>query len=130
MINPEEYLSEEAVVEFDRIVREYESPLRRKRTLRWAAGIAAAAAVALAVILPLRKTTETPLSPVVIAEGIGHLMDINSGMIESINAVPKGSKALVTLKMKDGKEYCYMMTYDKDSGATSLVAVNDNPKRK
>ena len=125
MIDPQKYLSDEAVAEFDRIVSEYESPLRRKRTLSWAAGIASAAAVALAVILPLRKTEETPLSPVVIAEGIGQLMDINSGMVESINAVPQGSKALISVRLTDGSEYYYIMSYDGDAGTTSLVAVND-----
>ena len=121
----EKYLSESAVEEFDRIVQEYERPLKRRRILRWVSGIAAAAAVALGIILPLKKEEETPLSPVVIAEGIGQLMDINSGEVESISAVPQGSKALVTLKLRDGSEYYYMMTYNEDSGTTSLVAIND-----
>lgn len=128
MIDPEKYLSDEAVDEFDRIVNEYERPMKRRRTLRWAAGIAAAAAMALAVFLPLRKTEETPLSPVVIAEGIGQLMEINSGMVESINAVPQGSKALISVRLTDGSEYYYIMSYDGDAGTTSLVAVNDHTK--
>lgn len=121
----EKYLSESAVEEFDRIVREYEKPLRRRRIFRWASGIAAAAVVALGIILPSKKEEETPLSPVVIAEGIGQLMDINSGEVESISAVPQGSKALVTLKLRDGSEYYYIMTYNEDAGTTSLVAIND-----
>ena len=121
----EKYLSESAVEEVDRIVQEYERPLKRRRILRWVSGIAAAAAVALGIILPSKKEEETPLSPVVIAEGIGQLMDINSGEVESISAVPQGSKALVTLKLRDGSEYYYMMTYNEDAGTTSLVAIND-----
>lgn len=121
----EKYLSESAVEEFDRIVQEYERPLKRRRILRWVSGIAAAAVVALGIILPSKKEEETPLSPVVIAEGIGQLMDINSGEVESISAVPQGSKALVTLKLRDGSEYYYMMTYNEDAGTTSLVAIND-----
>ena len=125
MTEPEKYLSDEAVAEFDRIVNGYERFLSRRRALRWAAGIAAAAAVALGIILPSKTEKEPPLSPVVIAEGIGQLMDINSGEVESISAVPQGSRALVTLKLKDGSEYYYMMTYNEDAGTTSLVAIND-----
>ena len=125
MTDPEKYLSDEAVAEFDRIVGEYERPFTRRKVVRLAAGIAAAAAVALGIILPLKKEEETPLSPVVIAEGIGQLMDINSGEVDSISAVPQGAKALVTLKLRDGSEYYYMMTYNEDSGTTSLVAIND-----
>lgn len=125
MTDPEKYLSDEAVAEFDRIVGEYERPFIRRKVVRLAAGIAAAAVVALGIILPSKKEEETPLSPVVIAEGIGQLMDINSGEVESISAVPQGSKALVTLKLRDGSEYYYMMTYNEDAGTTSLMAIND-----
>lgn len=117
-------LSDDGAGEFDRIASPNAIPLKTN-IFRWAAGIAAAAAVALGIILPSKKEEETPLSPVVIAEGIGQLMDINSGEVESISAVPQGSKALVTLKLRDGSEYYYMMTYNEDAGTTSLVAIND-----
>lgn len=117
-------LSDDGAGEFDRIASPNAIPLKTN-IFRWAAGIAAAAVVALGIILPSKKEEETPLSPVVIAEGIGQLMDINSGEVESISAVPQGSKALVTLKLRDGSEYYYMMTYNEDSGTTSLVAIND-----
>ena len=124
-IEGERLLSDDGEAEFDRIVNENKQSLNRRRVLRLAAGIAAAAVVALGIILPSKKEEETPLSPVVIAEGIGPLMDINSGEVESISAVPQGSKALVTLKLRDGSEYYYMMTYNEDAGTTSLVAIND-----
>ncbi|MBQ6254137.1 MAG: hypothetical protein IJK05_05770 [Bacteroidales bacterium] len=123
----EKYLSDEAVAEFDRIVGEYEKLLRRRRTLRWTAGLAAAVAVIISLVrfFPRESDVEIPISPVVIAEGIGHLMDINSGEVESINAVPQGSKAFVTLRLKNGSECYYLMSYDVESGSTSLVAINN-----
>lgn len=129
MMNLEKYLSDEAVAEFDRIVKEYERPLRKKRILRWTGGIAAtAAAVTLLMIIRPEARQEKPISPVVIAEGITELMDINSGAVESVSAVPQGSKALVTLKLKNGDELYYIMSYDDITGSTSLVAVNDISK--
>ncbi|MBR7005299.1 MAG: hypothetical protein IKI00_10080 [Bacteroidales bacterium] len=129
MMNLEKYLSDEAVAEFDRIVKEYERPLRKKRILRSTGGIAAtAAAVTLLMIIRPEARQEKPISPVVIAEGITELMDINSGVVESVSAVPQGSKALVTLKLKNGDELYYIMSYDDITGSTSLVAVNDISK--
>lgn len=128
-MNLEKYLSDEAVAEFDRIVKEYERPLRKKRILRSTGGIAAtAAAVTLLLAIRPEARKEKPISPVVIAEGITELMDINSGAVESVSAVPQGSKALVTLKLKNGDELYYIMSYDDNTGSTSLVAVNDISK--
>lgn len=125
MIEPEKYLSDEAVAEFDRIVNEYERPLRRKRLVRWAAGLAAAAAVALAVILPLRKVGEPPLSPLIIYEGISSLIEMNPEAVESVNAIPKGSKVLVTVHLKEGEERQFLLSHDEKTGTTSFTAFND-----
>lgn len=124
-------LSDEGADEYDRIATSKAIPLKMN-IFRWAAGIVAAAVVALGIILPLLNEKETPLSPVVIAEGIGQIMEmeIYSGKVESISAVPQGSKALITLKLRDGSEYYYMMTYNESAGAMALVAVNNNPKQK
>ena len=123
----EKYISDEAVAEFDRIVSDYEKPARRRRAIRWTAGLAAAAALVISLFsfIPRESPAESPISPVVIAESIGHLMDINSGEVESINAVPKGSKAFVTLRFKNGSECYYLMSYDVESGSASLVAINN-----
>ena len=126
MIDPEKYLSDEAVAEFDRIVCEYERPLRRRRTLRWTAGIAAAAAVT-ALVLSVNPDSgkEIPLSPVEIAEGIDQLMTLNPEDISSITAIPQGSKAILTARLKDGSECSYIMTIEEGSGTMSLVASNN-----
>ena len=125
MTDPEKYLSEEDVAEFDRIVGEYEKKLRRRRVLRWTAGIAAAAAVATLVLL-IRPDSgrEIPLSPVEIAEGIDQLMNLKPDEIVSITAIPQGSRAILTAQMKDGRECSYIMTIEEGTGNLSLVAVN------
>ena len=125
MIDPEKYLSDEAVAEFDRIVGEYERPLRRRIVLRWTAGIAAAAAVAVLFLLVNPNSgKETLLSPVEIAEGIDRLMNLKPDEITSITAIPQGSKAILTARLKDGSECSYIMAIEEGSGTMSLVAVN------
>ena len=125
MIDPEKYLSDEAVAEFDRIVDEYERPLRRRRVLRWTAGIAAAAVVALVLLVNPDSGKRDPISPVEIAEGIDRLMNLNPDEITSITAIPQGSKAILTAQLKDGRKCSYIMTIEEGTGNLSLVAVNN-----
>ena len=125
MTDPEIYLTDEAVAEFDRIVNGFEHSLQRRRTLRWATGIAAAAVVALAVILPVREAKEPPLSPLVIYEGISSLIEMNPEAVESVNAIPQGSKVLVTVHLKDGEERQFLLSHDENSGTISFTAYNN-----
>ena len=121
----EKYLSESAVEEFDRIVREYERPLKRRRIFRWVSGIAAtAAAVVLAVFIFRTPVEETPLSAVTIAETIGELMNLDEGNILSIEAKPQGSKAILTVNMKNGGTRTYIMTMEEETGATLLTQLS------
>ena len=117
-------LSDEGAKEFDRIA----SPnaiLLKTNIFRWAAGIAVvAAAVALFFILNSRIPQEKPISPVEIAEGIDQLMNLKPDDITSITAIPKGSRAILTAKLKDGSECSYIMTIEEGTGNLSLVAVN------
>ncbi len=117
-------LSDEGAKEFDRIAVPKASPLKMK-IFRWAGGIAAvAAAVALFFILNSRIPQEKPISPVEIAEGIDQLMNLKSDDITSITAIPQGSRAILTAKLKDGRECSYIMTIEEGTGNLSLVAVN------
>lgn len=121
----EKYLSESAVEEFDRIVREYERPLKRRRLFRWTSGIAAAAAaVVVAAFIFRTPAEETPLSAVTIAETIGELMNLDEGNILSIEAKPQGSKAILTVNMKNGGTRTYIMTMEEETGATLLTQLS------
>ena len=121
----EQYLSDEAVAEFDRIVSGYERPLRRRRVLRWTAGIAAAAFAALVMILTPGSDGDSQITPMEIAEGIDQLMNLKPEEISSITAIPKGSRVILTARLKDGSECSYIMTIEESSGTMSLVAVNN-----
>ena len=118
-----QYLSDEAAAEFDRIVGRHEKRLRRKRLSLWAGGIAAA--MIFVVVFKPMISNETPIDPVMVAEGITGLMNIDSDRIESIVAKPKGSKAIVIAYLKNGETRSYIMTTD-DSGWMTLTAVNIN----
>ena len=120
----EKYLSDEAVEQFDRIVEEYERPLRRRRAIRWLSGIAAAAIAAMILIIHPNSRKEVPLSTVEIAEGIEQLMNLNPNDITSVTAIPKGSKAILSAHLKDGSNCSYIMTIEEGSGTMSLVASN------
>ena len=108
---------------------EGQTAARRRRWLRWSIGIAVAAAL-LALVLLVRPRTETekPLSPIVIAESIQQMMQLRSDEIESVVATPSGSKAILTVHMKDGSCCSYILTYDEDEGAMSLLAYQ-NPSK-
>ncbi|MBR1538587.1 MAG: hypothetical protein IJ636_03675 [Bacteroidales bacterium] len=101
--------------------------VRRGRLLRWSAGIAAAAAAVLALVVFLRpaREQEPPISPVVIAEGIRQILLLSPDEIESVVATPSGSKAILTAYLKDGRSCSYILQYDEDEGTTSLFADNN-----
>ena len=65
-----------------------------------------------------------PTVTVEIAEGIDQLMNLKPDDITSITAIPKGSRAILTAKLKDGRECSYIMTIEEGTGNLSLVAVN------
>lgn len=109
--------------EFDQILAAGERN-RRRRILRRASlfGCALAASVALLFwLVPTRQTSGKTLTPTQIAEGIQQMMQLDIGGIESIEAVPKGSYAVLTARLSDGSTCSYILTYN-DEGATSLLA--------
>ena len=92
---------------------------------RWAFGtVAVAAAVILGVILFQNPVKETPISAVTIAETIGELMNLDEGNILSIEAKPQGSKAILTVNMKNGGTRTYIMTMEEETGATLLTKLS------
>ena len=87
--------------EFDAIVAAPASRPKLHLWRKWVLGIAVAAAVVTLVLL-LQKPAEKPLDPVVIAENIRQLMYLSPDQIESVTAKPDGSRAILTVHLKDG----------------------------
>ena len=113
---------EEREKEFDAIVAAPASRPMSHLWPRWALGIAAAAVLTLVWLL--FKPAEKPLDPVVIAENIRQLMYLSPDQIESVTAKPEGSRAILTVHLKDGSTCAYLLTSDEEAGTTSLVACN------
>lgn len=117
---------DETEEEFDRIVAEGRTAVRRRgRRLGWAVTLASAAAVALFLLLRPQAAPEKPISPVAIAEGIQQIFLLSADDIVSVDAIPSGSKAILTAHMKDGSAYSYLLTYNEEEGTTSLLACNN-----
>lgn len=112
-------------VEFDRIIAKNEG---KRRLVRWSAftGVVSAAAVALVFwLIHASVPSAQPLTPVQIAEGIQQMMLLDIGDIESIEAVPKDSYAIITARLKDGSTCSYIMKCDEVEGTTILLAYNN-----
>ena len=116
-------LSDEGADEFDKIAASGATRPKR-RVFRWVSGIAAAAAVTFAIILPIRKS-EPQISPLVIYEGISSLIKMNPEIVESVNAIPQGNKVLEKKKKKNGDERKFLLSYDEQKGTTSFSAYNN-----
>ena len=122
----ERYL-DDAETEFDRILAAGER--KRKAVLRTAllGGALAAASVALLLwLVPARQAPENPLTPIQIAEGIQRLMLLDIGDIDSVVAVPRGSHAILTARMKDGSTCSFLLKCNDVEGTTTLFAYTEN----
>ena len=114
--------------DFDRILAEGESK-RRRMIIRWSAvaGAACAAAVALLLwLVPTRQAPENPMTPLQIAEGIQQLMLLDIGEVDSIEAIPKDSYAILTAHLKDGSTCSFILKCNEVEGTTTLLAYTDN----
>ena len=121
-------LYDEGAAEFDRILAEGESK-RRRKVIRWSAlaGTACAAAVSLLLwLVPARKASENPLTPIQIAEGIQQMMLLDIGEVDSIVATPKDSYAILTARLKDGSTCSYILKCNDAEGTATLLAYTDN----
>ena len=123
----ERYL-DNSEAEFDRVLAVGERR-RHRRTMRWAAGFATACAAAVALVfwlVPTRQATESTLTPLQIAAGIQQMMLLNIGDIQTIEATPEGSHAILTAHLKDGTSCSYIMKCDEVDGTTTLLAYKNN----
>ena len=116
--------------EFDQILAKGE---RKSRIVRWSAlaGIACAAAIALFFwLVPATPSSGEMMTPVQIAEGIQQMMLLDIGDIESIEAVPKDSYAILTAHLKDGSSCSYILKCNEVEGTTTLLAYNNIKTKK
>ena len=122
----ERYL-DDSEAEFDRVLAAGERK-RHRRTMRWAAGFATAcAAIALVLwLMTSRQAAESPLTPIQIAAGIQQMMLLDIGDVQSIEATPEGSHAILTAHLKDGTSCSYIMKCDEVEGTTTLLAYNNH----
>ena len=116
--------------EFDRILAE--DGRKRRNVRRWSLlGIACAAAIALFFwLVPAVPSSGDLMTPVQIAEGIQQMMLLDIGDIESIEAVPKDSYAILTAHLKDGSSCSYILKCDEVEGTTTLLAYNNKKTKK
>ena len=121
----EQYLDDSAT-EFDRILAAGE---RKRKVIRRTVWLGAAVAAAVALVLwlvPAHQAPEKPLTPIQIAEGIQQMMLLDIGDIDSIVAMPNGSHAILTARLKDGSTCSFILKCNDAEGTTTLLAYTDN----
>lgn len=115
-----EALSEEGVVEFDRIVgNQRRKPIRH--AIFYAAGIAAAALLFIVLHATVPKAPD--FTPLEIAEEMNALMNIGMEEIESISAKPSGRNILITAYLKDGSSSTFLMSRNPETGGLQLLSM-------
>lgn len=115
------YLSDESEAEFDRIV--VRGTRRRRRGLLCGTMLAAAASAALVLALRPAGGNEE-FGGMEIAEGIEHILELDSGSVESVTARPDGDRVVLTAVMKDGSRCSYVMSREEGTSAVSITATN------
>ena len=98
----------------------------RKRDIRQISlaitAIAACIALMVMFIIP-RSDQEFTVTEV--AENMNILMEMNNQDVESIVAEPKGTRVILTAKLKDGSSTTFVMVRNRRDGSTRIVAQND-----
>lgn len=116
-------LSDEGVEEYDRIVSETKQNPKRipLRWMTWAGGIAASIALLL-MLSPI--STSSKVNTAEIAQCIQQVMNLDMEDMVSISATPVDDYVWVKAELKDGSTKTFIMSKDKEMGATSLLAIN------
>ena len=120
----EQYL-EDSSASFDSILDRGE----RKRNGRIAVLVGTALAACIALVLwlaPTHQSSNNQLTPIQIAEGIQQMMLLDIGDIESIEATPADSYAILTAHLKDGNTCSYILKCNDEEGTTTLLAYTNN----
>ena len=102
------------------------SDMERKKDIRHISltitTIAACIALMIMFIIPRSGNEFTPIE---IAENINILMELNVQDVESIVAEPKGTRVILTAKMKDGSSSTFIMVRNRKDGSTRILAQNN-----
>ena len=120
----EEYIARLILLDYPKA--EVLSDPERKKDIRQISlaitAIAACIALMVMFILP-RGGNEFTVTE--IAENMSILMEMNNQDVESIVAEPKGTRVILTAKLKDGSSTTFIMVRDRKDGSTRIVAQND-----
>ena len=102
------------------------SDSERKRDIRQIslAITAIAACIALMVMFIIPRSDQE-FTVTEIAENMNILMEMNNQDVESIVAEPKGTRVILTAKLKDGSSTTFVMVRNRRDGSTRIVAQND-----
>lgn len=102
------------------------SDSERKRNIRQIcmAISAIAACIALFAIFA-NPFASNPFTAVEIAENINILMEMNTQDVDSIVAVPKGSRVMLTVSMKDGNTSSFVLVRNRRDGSTRILSQNN-----
>ena len=115
-------LFDEGVDEYDRVVKETSSKIKRTsvRWIAWVSGIAAT----IALFFMLNATPSSSLPDTTeIAQSIQQMMNLDTDGIVSISAVPVDECVWIKAKLEDGTVKTFILSKDKED-TTSLLAVN------
>lgn len=118
-------LSDKGVKEFDRIINESKPKAKQTslRVITWISVIAASIAL-LFVIYPATTYTSNVPNTLEITQSIQQIMNLEMNDVVSVTASPVDEYVWVKAELKDGSTKIFIMSKDKETDATSLLAIN------
>lgn len=111
-----------AVKEFDAIM---DSRRRRTKLVKWVCGAVAAVAVIVSAGALFPHSDSCAFDGMEIAQGIEHIISLDTENVSSVTARPKGRNIILTVQMNDGTQYAYLMTKDGGTSAISITAMSN-----
>ncbi len=114
-----EVLCDAAEVEYETIMATYS---KRGRVRRFAVGFAACAAVIVGLLILIPERTET-FDGLEMAYAIERIMELDMENVESVTALPKGDKVILTAVMSDRSECHYIMSKENGTETISITAM-------
>lgn len=99
-------------------------PERKSNIRRISLTFTAVAACIALMIMWIRPLLVRDFSVMEIAENMNILMQLNNQDVETIVAEPKGTRVILTAKMKDGSSSTFIMVRSWKDGSTRILAKN------